>query len=105
ILGNTGVMYAMLSDLTPRKQLAFAIGWISAGGTLGMSVGPFLGGLALNRIPLSQLYLVDALACWGVVVLLTVFLKEHRTQARPQASTLELLRALPRNVFASSAVP
>src|SRR5436190_8171808 len=60
ILGNTGVMYAMLADLAPRRQLAFAIGWISAGGTLGMSVGPFVGGWALSWISLSQLYLFDA---------------------------------------------
>lgn len=106
ILGNTGVMYAMLADLTPRRQLAFAIGWISAGGTLGMSVGPFLGGWALSHLSLSQLYLIDALACWSVVVLLALLLREQRTeQQRTQASTLDLLRALPRNVFASPAVP
>lgn len=105
ILGNTGVMYAMLADMTPRKQLAFAIGWISAGGTLGMSVGPFLGGIALSHISLSQLYLTDAVACWAVVLLLGFVLKDRREQPRPQASTWELLRALPRNVFASPAVP
>jgi MFS family permease len=105
ILGNTGVMYAMLADLTPRRQLAFAIGWISAGGTLGMSVGPFVGGWALNWISLSQLYLTDALACWAVVVLLGLLLREQRTRPRPTASTLDLLRALPRNVRASPAVP
>jgi len=105
ILGNTGVMYAMLADLTPRRQVAFAIGCISAGGTLGMSVGPFVGGWALGRISLGQLYLIDALACWAVVVLLAVLLRERRDRLRPHASTLDLLRALPRNVFASPAVP
>jgi MFS transporter, DHA1 family, multidrug resistance protein len=105
ILGNTGVMYAMLADLTPRQQLAFAIGWISAGSTLGMSVGPFVGGWALSHISLSQLYLIDGLACWTVVVLLAVLLRERRDRPRPEASTLELLRALPGNVRASPAVP
>src|SRR6266542_2834479 len=105
ILGNTGVMYAMLADLTPRRQLAFAIGWISAGGTLGMSVGPFVGGWALNWISLNQLYLTDALACWLVVVLLALLLKERRSEAPPEGSTLDLLRALPGNVRASPAVP
>jgi len=105
ILGNTGVMYAMLADLAPRRQLAFAIGWISAGGTLGMSVGPFVGGWALSWIGLSQLYLFDAVACWCVVVLLALLLKERRTLPRPAASTVELLKALPRNVRSSPAVP
>ena len=105
ILGNTGVMYAMLADLTPRHQLAFAIGWISAGGTLGMSVGPFLGGWALNYISLGQLYMIDAVACWAVVILLALLLKERRTRPRPEASTLDLLRAIPGNVRSSPAVP
>ena len=105
ILGNTGVMYAMLADSTPRQHLAFAIGCISAGGTLGMSVGPFFGGWALGYISLSQLFLIDAFACWAVAVLLAVLLTERHDRDRPTASTLELLRALPRNVFASPGVP
>ena len=105
ILGNTGVMYAMLADLAPRHQLAFAIGWITAGGTLGMSVGPFVGGWLLTRIDLSQLYLLDALACWAVVVFLLLLLPERRPAQRPQASTMELLRALPTKVWGTPAVP
>lgn len=104
ILGNTGVMYAMLAYLAPRHQLATAIGFISAGSTLGMSVGPFVGGWLATWIGLSNLYLLDAAACWLVGVLLIVVLRERRTGARPTASTLELLRALPRNVRATPLV-
>ncbi len=105
ILGNTGVMFAMLADITPKSRLPFAIGWISAGGTLGMSIGPFLGGWALSRLTISQLYLIDAIACWAVVAALWLLLRETRSRPRPDASTLDLLRALPSNVWASRAVP
>lgn len=105
ILGNTGVMYAMLADLAPRHQLAFAIGWITAGGTLGMSVGPFVGGWLVPRIGLGQLYLMDALACWMVLALLVLALPERRPAQRPEASTVELLRALPAKVWGTPAVP
>ena len=58
ILGNTGVMYAMLSDITPRRQLATAIAFIGAGSTLGVSVGPFVAGwLVASVAPLVAVLL------------------------------------------------
>jgi DHA1 family multidrug resistance protein-like MFS transporter len=104
ILGNTGVMYAMLADLTPPRQLALAIGFISAGSTLGISVGPFVGGLLATHLGISQLYLLDAVVAWLVGLLLIVALREHRAAPRATSSSLELLRALPGNLRASPVI-
>ena len=101
ILGNTGVMYAMLADVTPKRQLATAIAFISAGSTLGVSVGPFVGGWLVTWLGLSRLYQLDALACLLVVLLLAFGLHERRAAPRPTASTGELLRALPSALRAS----
>jgi MFS family permease len=101
ILGNTGVMYALLSDLTKKNQLASAIAFIGAGSTLGVSVGPFIGGWLVEWIGLDRLYQLDGLACMLVALLLVVGLKEERREPAPTASTLDLLRALPGNLRAS----
>src|SRR5215813_11820516 len=45
VFGNTGVMLAMLADVTPRKRLGLAVGIASAGFPLGAAIGPYLGGL------------------------------------------------------------
>lgn len=104
ILGNTGVMYAMLADIAPRRQLATAIGLITAGSTLGISVGPFVGGWLVTQIGLSRLYLLDAVLGWAVGLLLVVALREQRNAPRPKASSWQLLRALPGNLRASPAI-
>jgi DHA1 family multidrug resistance protein-like MFS transporter len=81
-----------------------AIGFISAGSTLGISVGPFVGGLLAAHLGLSQLYLLDAVVAWLVGLLLIVALRERRTAPRATSSSLELLRALPGNLRASPAI-
>jgi len=104
ILGNTGVMYALLSDVTPRRQLATAIAFISAGSTLGVSVGPFVGGWLVTWIGFERLFQLDAVICWAVALLLIVGLRDTRASDRPRASTLELLQALPGSLRASPVV-
>lgn len=101
ILGNTGVMYAMLSSITPRYQLGTAIGFLSAGSTLGFTVGPFIGGWLITQIGIGPLYLLDAAFCWAVGLLLVVRLRERRSGPAQVASTGELLRALPGNLRSS----
>lgn len=104
ILGNTGVMYASLSDVALRRQLATAIGIVSAGSTLGFTVGPFVGGWLVTQIGIAPLYQLDAAVCWGVALLLVLRLREGRRSSPSHASTLELLKALPGHLRGSPAV-
>ncbi len=104
ILGNTGVMYAVLASMLPRAQLATAIGVVGAGGTLGMSIGPLVGGLLISHIGLSSLFVCDAAFCGLVAVLLILQFHERRDTARNDTSVLQLLRALPRNIIGTPRV-
>jgi MFS transporter, DHA1 family, multidrug resistance protein len=104
ILGNTGVMYAMLADLAPRAQVATAIGFITIGSTVGASIGPFFGGWLVTQVGVSGLYLLDAGVAWAVTLVLIMMLKDERSAPRPDRSSLELLRALPASLTASPAI-
>ena len=104
ILGNTGVMYAMLADVAPKRHLALAIGIVSAGGTLGISVGPFIGGLIASHVGLVQLFLLDAGVAVIVGLLLIIGLRESRTAPRSTRSSVELLREIPRSLRASPTI-
>lgn len=101
ILGNTGVMYAVLSGVTPRRNLAMAFGVMSAGATMGLTLGPFVGGWLVTQIGLSRLFVIDAVVCCAAGLLVTVFLHEERPSRATPPSTIELLRALPQNLRAS----
>ena len=104
ILGNTGVMYAMLADLAPRAQMASAIGFVTVGMTVGASIGPFLGGWLVTQLGVSGLYLLDAGVAWLVTLVLIIWLREDRSSPRPEATSLELLKALPASLKASPAI-
>lgn len=104
ILGNTGVMYAVLADAAPRRHVATAIAFITAGSTLGVSVGPFIGGWLIPQIGIARLYQADGIVCWTVALLLAIGLHEHAQGPRSTASTGALLRALPGNLRASPIV-
>lgn len=101
ILGNTGVMYAVLSGMTPRPQLAMAFGLMASGSTLGLTLGPFIGGWLTTQIGLSQLFVLDAVVCCAAGLLLVMFLREQRSPGTNALSTMDLLRALPGNLRAS----
>lgn len=101
ILGNTGVMYAVLSGITPRRELAMAFGLMTSGSTLGLTLGPFIGGWLTTQIGLSRLFVLDAVVCCAAGLLLVLFLREQRFPGTNALSTVELLRALPGNLRAS----
>jgi MFS family permease len=104
ILGNTGVMYAVLADRAPPQRLPLAIGLVGAGSTLGVTAGAFVGGWLVLSIGLSRLFLLDAVAAWAVAAVLVAGLSD-RPRPRTGGSSWALLRALPRNFVASPRVP
>jgi len=104
LLGNTGVMYAVLSGAAPREHLAFAIAAVQTGSTVGITLGPLIGGFLVPQIGIGPLFALDSLLALASAVLLTLAYREQRAGPRETRSVAQLLRALPRALLASPAV-
>ncbi len=103
VLGNTGVMLAMLADVTPRKRLGLAVGLASAGFPLGASIGPYLGGLIVQGPGVRTLLVVDAALSALMGVVLTLAIRPER-RVRSGESAGRLLRTAVRDVLAAPAI-
>lgn len=104
VLGNTGVMLALLADVTPRRRLGLAVGIASAGFPLGAAIGPYFGGLIAQGPGIRALLLVDAGLSALVGVVLTLLVREEPRVVAAGASAMRLLRAAVRDVLASPSV-
>jgi MFS family permease len=80
VFGNTGVMLAMLADVTPRRRLGMAVGIASAGFPIGSSIGPFVGGLIAQGPGIRWLLGMDAglSALMGLALTLIVHEEVHK---------------------------
>jgi DHA1 family multidrug resistance protein-like MFS transporter len=104
VLGNTGVMLALLADVTPRKRLGLAVGLASAGFPIGASIGPLAGGLIAQHAGIRFLLGVDAGASALIGLLLTLVIhEEHRVQA-VQRTVAELLGVAARGIIGTPIV-
>ncbi|MBI4318234.1 MAG: MFS transporter [Chloroflexi bacterium] len=104
ILGNTGVMYAFISYVAPRTNWGLAIGTIGLGGTLGMSVGPLLGGHLVTQWGIRPLLVMDAALSLLVALLLTLAVREKRVPKLAEGSSLQMLASLGRSVLRMPAI-
>ena len=104
VLGNTGVMLALLADVTPRKRLGLTVGIASAGFPLGSAIGPYLGGLIAQGPGIRALLLLDALLSGLVGVALTVIVREEPRAEPVTSSVMQMLRAAIRDITASGPV-
>lgn len=104
ILGNTGVMFAVLAGAAPRERLAFAIALVQMGSTIGMSLGPLLGGILIGRIGIPSLFALDCVLALASAALLAFGFHERRHDARDPRPVLQMLRALPRTLLAVPAI-
>ncbi len=75
-LGNTGLMYASLTEAAPRHRVALALGLVNASAPLGSLVGGVLGGVIVSAYGVHTLFAVDAVVCLISAVILTVFYRE-----------------------------
>ena len=62
VLGNTGVMLALLADVTPRRRLGLAVGIASAGFPLGSAIGPYFGEAQKGRTRMLLSAKIDSIA-------------------------------------------
>jgi DHA1 family multidrug resistance protein-like MFS transporter len=101
VFGNTGVMLAMLADVTPRRRLGLAVGIASAGFPLGSAIGPFLGGLIAQGPGIRTLLFLDALLSGVMGIVLTLSVREE-SRSKPTGETVHrLLQTAARDVLAS----
>jgi MFS transporter, DHA1 family, multidrug resistance protein len=104
VFGNTGVMLALLADVTPRKRLGLAVGIASAGFPLGASIGPFFGGLIAQGPGIRTLLFVDACLSAAMGVVLTLVVREERRVAAVTGTVRALLRAALHDILDSPVV-
>ncbi|MCL5264295.1 MAG: MFS transporter, partial [Chloroflexi bacterium] len=98
ILGNTGVMYAFVSDVAPKRSWGVAIATMGLGTTIGMSAGPLLGGFLVTQWGIKSLLILDAALSLLVALLLIGLLKENRAKRWNQGSTVQMLLSLGRSI-------
>jgi DHA1 family multidrug resistance protein-like MFS transporter len=76
VMGNTGVMMAVQSELTPKDKLGLAIALVGSGSSVAMAVGPLLGGLIAAGPGLRAVFWMDSGATFLAAGLLMAFLRE-----------------------------
>lgn len=111
-LGNTGLMYASLTEAAPKPRVALALGLVNASAPLGSLVGGLLGGWLVSAYGVHTLFGVDALICLLTAIILTAFYRETFVpKAMPPLLTMlrDALRAVihspvARTIFAVSFV-
>jgi DHA1 family multidrug resistance protein-like MFS transporter len=104
VLGNTGVMLAMLADVTPRKRLGMAVGIASAGFPIGSSIGPFFGGLIAQGPGIRALLGVDAGLSALMGLVLTIIVREELHKSRTGETVRRMLRAAVHAIVSSPIV-
>jgi MFS family permease len=104
VFGNTGVMLALLADVTPRKRLGLAIGIAGSAFPLGSAIGPFVGGIIAEGPGIRTLLLLDAVASGLMGVLLTLIIRTEPGWRPAQAKVGALIRSAARDIAASGRV-
>jgi len=105
VVGNTGVMFAMQSDVTPRERLGTAVAVISAASSVGMAVGPLLGAFVIGALGLRALLVLDSVLSLAAGLGLTVWLRDNRTRPAVQGRTGELIIRTVRTIASTEGVP
>jgi DHA1 family multidrug resistance protein-like MFS transporter len=82
VMGNTGVMMALQSEITPDGRLGMAVAVIGSGPSLAMAIGPLFGGVLAAHVGLRALFLLDSIATFTAALAMVVLLREaHRRGA------------------------
>jgi DHA1 family multidrug resistance protein-like MFS transporter len=92
VLGNTGVMFAAQTHLTPRRRVGFALSVVAMGNALGLALGPLAGGLLVSRTGYPALFAIDAALSLLSGVLITVGYREDPERTRSEERVPVMLR-------------
>ena len=75
-LGNTGLMYASLTEAAPRNRVALALGLVNGSAPLGALVGALGGGYIVTLYGVHWLFGIDAVVAALIAVVLTAYYRE-----------------------------
>ena len=100
-LGNSGVMLAVLRDVTPHRRLGTAVALFGSSQAVGAAVGPALGGFLVDGLgsPLQAVFLVSSGLSIVMAALLLLAAPEVRPAVVPQDSLPALAAAAVRSIF------
>lgn len=100
-LGNTGIMLALMRDVTPTRRLGTAITLFSAASPIGFAIGPVLGGVMVDGFgwSLAAVYAVEAALSLAVAVMLAAGMREVRPAVIPTGKVLALAFGAIRSIF------
>jgi DHA1 family multidrug resistance protein-like MFS transporter len=96
-LGNTGLMFASLSEHAPRQRVGFAIALVTGSQPLGGVFGSLLGGMLVSAFGIIVLWWFNALIITAVFVLLALLYHEAFSP-KPTPHILQMLRGALRAV-------
>ncbi len=99
-LGNTGLMYAALTETAPRNRVALALGLVNGSAPLGSLVGALAGGFIVSQFGVHFLFGVDAAIAGLIAVVLTAFYRDVFVP-KPTPHVLVMLRDALRAVIDS----
>lgn len=80
VLGNTGVMLALVSEVAPANRQTWAISLVTSGPPVAIAIGPLFGGIVAAHFGLHALFMVDAGLTALSTLLLTTLLREPQRQ-------------------------
>lgn len=91
-LGNTGLMFASVSEHAPRRRVGFAIAFISGAQPLGGVVGSLVGGVIVSTLGIIALWWFDTLLIALVFVMLVLFYHDRPPLKDNQQRLVNMLR-------------
>lgn len=104
-LGNTGLMYAALTEIVPNNRVALALGLVNGSAPLGALAGGVIGGLVVSKFGVHPLFALDAGVAAIIALLLTFFYRDTFTpKPTPHISTMlaDAIRAVVHSPVAST---
>jgi MFS family permease len=105
-LGNTGVMLAVIRDVTPKARLGTTIALFGASGPIGFAAGPVLAGILIDGLgwSLPAVFTVSALLSVGTAALIALGSREIRPEVVPTGRVVTLAFGALRGVIADPVV-
>ncbi len=100
-LGNTGLMYASLTEAAPKNRVALALGLVNGSAPLGSLIGGLAGGWIVSEFGVHTLFGVDAIVALITAIVLTTFYRETFTP-KPTPPIVTMLGDALRAVIHSS---
>lgn len=90
-LGNTGLMFASISDHAPRARVGFAIALVTGSQPLGGVLGSLVGGYIVSGLGITALWWFDAILIAVVFAMLVLFYHEPFTP-KPTPHIFQMVR-------------